>query len=293
MLGLTSLIPRSPRLPCPHRLPRGLLVASFVASFVALSVVACGAASAPNAPARAPEPTTGPSSPPATKNPSATSPTTTTTTTTATGAPSHEPPDAAAIYARLESGLVRCYELGKKTTPEMTDGKLTLNASIDTTGKTTCVIPSDHTGLTQDVEDCMSARFTAEKFDAGPAWSAALPIVLRGGKLARGESAPDTAVIESVETIRMPDAFEAVEALEPALQACIRKNDAASGAHGLLVGARVGADGRTQCALATSTGALPAGVGECASGVLRGAKFPPPKRGSGIVLVPINVVGGK
>jgi len=204
-------------------------------------------------------------------------------------------PDAAAIYARLESGLVRCYELGKKTTPEMTDGKLTLNASIDANGKTTCVIPSDHTGLTQDVEDCMSARFTAETFDEGAAWSAAVPIVLRGGVLARGESAPDTAVIDSVETIRMPDAFEAVEALEPALQACLRSTDRSAGVRGLLVGARVGADGRAQCALASGGGgrALPAGVSECTSGVLRAAKFPPPKRGSGIVLVPINVVGSK
>jgi hypothetical protein len=174
----------------------------------------------------------------------------------------------------------------------MTDGKLTLNASIDASGKATCVIPSDHTGLTQDVEDCMSARFTAEKFDPGAAWSAAVPIVLRGGVLARGESAPDTAVIDSVETIRMPDAFEAVEALEPALQACIRGGNGSGSVRSLLVGARVGADGRAQCALVSKGGApLPASVADCASGVLRAAKFPPPKRGSGIVLVPINVVG--
>ncbi|MEA2751625.1 MAG: hypothetical protein QOI41_5768 [Myxococcales bacterium] len=204
------------------------------------------------------------------------------------------PPDAAAIYARVESGLVRCYETGKKATPEMMDGRLTLNASIDASGKTTCVIPSDHTGLTQDVEDCMSARFAAETFDAGSAaWSAAVPIVLRAGVLHRGDGAGNAAVIDSVETIRMPDAFDVLEALEPALQGCIRSADRSGGVHGLLVGARVGADGRPQCALASSGGPLPAGVGECASAVLRGAKFPPPKRGSGIVLVPINVVGSK
>lgn len=190
---------------------------------------------------------------------------------------------------------MHCYDVGKKATPEMLDGKLTLNASIDASGKTTCVIPSDHTGLTQDVEDCMSARFAAETFDAGAAWSAVVPIVLRAGVLHRGESAGDAAVIESVETVRMPDAFDALEALEPALQACIRSADAGAsgGVHGLLVGARVSADGRPQCALATSSGPLPASVGECASAVLRNAKFPPPKRGSGIVLVPINVVGSK
>jgi hypothetical protein len=248
----------------------------------------CGAAAAPGpveAPsarttATEPAPATGALSPPA-------------STASASRKP---PPDAAAIYTRLESGLVRCYEVGRKTTPEMTDGKLTLNASIDASGKTTCVIPSDHTGLTQGVEDCMSARFAAENFEAGSAWSAVVPVVLRAGALHRGESARDAAVIDSVETVRMPDAFDVLEGLEPALQACLRSTEARAGggagdAHGLLVGARVGADGRPQCALASSTGPLPASVGECASSVLRSAKFPPPKRGSGIVLVPINVVG--
>ncbi len=173
----------------------------------------------------------------------------------------------------------------------MTDGKLTLNASIDDTGRTTCVIPSEHAGLTQEVEDCMSARFAAETFDAGSPWSAVVPIVLRAGVLHRGANARDAAVIDSVETVRMPDAFDVLEGLEPALQACMRSADArAGGAHGLLVGARVGADGRPQCALASSTGSLPPSVGECAAAVLRNARFPPPKRGSGIVLVPINVV---
>lgn len=251
------------------------------ASFVALGVVACGAPAAPGTLPAAPTPGTRASSTSAMSSPPPPS-------------VARKPlPDAAAIYTRLESGLVRCYEVGKKTTPEMIDGKLTLNASIDASGKTTCVIPSDHTGLTQDVEDCMSARFAAETFEPGPAWSAVVPVVLRAGVLHRGESARDAAVIDSVETVRMPDAFDVLEALEPALQACIRSADAgASGAvHGLLVGARVGADGRPQCALASSTGPLPASVGECASAVLRAAKFPPPKRGSGIVLVPINVVG--
>jgi hypothetical protein len=259
------------------------------ASFVALGVAACGAPAAPGPPATPGASTAAP----ATGAPASSPPASTPATASTSSAPRKPPPDAAAIYTRLESGLVRCYEVGRKATPEMTDGKLTLNASIDASGKTTCVIPSDHTGLTQDVEDCMSARFAAETFDAGSAWSAVVPVVLRAGVLRRGESAGDAAVIDSVETVRMPDAFDVLEGLEPALQACMRSTDgrAGAGAHGLLVGARVGADGRPQCALASSTGPLPASVGECASAVLRNAKFPPPKRGSGIVLVPINVVG--
>jgi hypothetical protein len=59
----------------------------------------------------------------------------------------------------------------------------------------------------------------------------------------------------------------------------------------MIVAARVGADGRPQCALAASAGALPPQVGDCAASVLRAAKFPPPKRGSGLVLVPIIVLG--
>jgi hypothetical protein len=263
------------------------LATALLVALGGLDLAACGAPAAPG-PLPTPSARTGGDSTP---------PVTLTGPSQPASAPSalrSKPPlDAAAIYTRLESALARCYEIGKKATPEMTDGRLTLNASIDASGKTTCVIPSDHTGLTQDVEDCMSARFAAETFDAGTSWSAVVPIILRAGVLRRGESAGDAAVIDSVETVRMPDAFDVLEGLEPALQACMRSTDARAGsAHGLLVGARVGADGRPQCALASSTGPLPASVGECASAVLRNAKFPPPKRGSGIVLVPINVVGG-
>lgn len=269
-----------------HLTRHRLLVTS---SLVAAGLAACGGPSAP-----APSPATSAGAPSSSsRSPSPGGPAPPAGATADAQGVDRKPADAAAIYARLESGLVHCYELGKKATPEMTDGKLTLNASIDATGRATCVIPSDHTGLTQDVEDCMSARFAAERFDAGAARSALVPIVLRGGVLRRGESAPDSAVIDSVETIRMPDAFDVLEALEPALQTCVRSADRSSGIHGLLVGARVGADGRPQCALASSTGPLPASVGDCASGVLRAAKFPPPKRGSGIVLVPINVVGSR
>jgi hypothetical protein len=272
---------------------------------VACALVACGAPSAvatlPSRPTSGvPTGASAVASPGSPASPGSTGPT---ATRGDPNAPPHEVArnsiDPAALYARLEPGLVRCYEAGKKATPEMTDGKVTLHASIDGAGKPTCVIPSDHTGLTQDVEDCMTTCFAAETFEAGAPWSATLAIVLRAAKLRRGEpAAADPPVIDSVETVRMPDAFDVLEGLEPALQACLRRSDGdaarvggGGAVRGMLVGARVGADGRPQCALASSTGPLPAGVGECAAGVLRAAKFPPPRRGSGIVLVPINVVG--
>lgn len=201
------------------------------------------------------------------------------------------PPDAATIFARLKPGLVACYEQGKKATPAMLDGRLTLNASIDAAGKTTCVIPSHDTGLTHEVEDCMSARFATETFDEGTPWSASVPIVLRAGALALDTRPPEAAGIDSIETYRMPDAFEVLESLVPELEACIRGVDRSSGLRSVLVGARVGADGRTQCAVASTSGTLPQEVGDCSAGVLRAAKFPAPKGGAGLVLVPITLVG--
>jgi len=174
----------------------------------------------------------------------------------------------------------------------MLDGRLTLDASIDATGVPTCVIPSDDRGLTQDVEDCMSARFAKERFGDGAPWSASVPIVVRAGTVTLGERKPASLTIESVETVRMPDAFDVLESLEPALHACVRGADQ-DGLKSMLVAARIGADGRAQCALASSPGVLSPSVRECATGVLRAAKFPPPKRGSGLVLVPILVLGAK
>ena len=197
------------------------------------------------------------------------------------------PPDAAAIYARIERDLRACYDVGRRTTTEMVDGRVTLVASVDASGTPSCVIPSDHQGLTQDVEDCMAARLTTERFDPGPAWSASVPIVLRAGALKLGERKADAAVLESVETIRMPDAFDTLDTLEGPLQACLHGVARSGGPKSMVVAARVGADGRPSCALATSAGNLPAAAGECAASVLRGAKFPAPKRGSGLVIVPL------
>jgi hypothetical protein len=200
-------------------------------------------------------------------------------------------PGAAAIYAQIEPELVRCYERGKKTTPTMLDGKLTLNASVDASGKATCSIPTDDTGLTQEVEDCMSARLAAQSFDEGAPFSPSVPVVVRAGKVQLGaRAASESFGIESVETHRMPDAFDVIESLSSELAACLHGLDRSSGVRRLMVGARVATDGRAQCALASApAGDLPPAVADCAAGVLRRAKFPPPKGGEGLVLVPLNV----
>lgn len=259
------------------------LVAVVVAVVVALLVAACGGAQeqaggAPGAPSTRLAP------------PEVTPPRRATSMAAPVGASRKPTPDAPALFARLSPALVACYEQGRKTTPTMLDGRLTLNASIDASGKATCVIPSDDTGLTQEVEDCMSSRFAKETFESAVApWSAALPIVVRGGVVQLGDRPPAAIGIESIETYRMPDAFEVLESLVPELEACMNGLDASGGLRSVLVGARVGADGRTQCALASTSGSLPADVGDCAAGVLRGARFPPPKGGCGLVVVPITL----
>jgi hypothetical protein len=199
-------------------------------------------------------------------------------------------PDGAAIFATLRAKLSACYEQGKSATPTMLDGKLTLNASVAASGQPACVIPSNDTGLTQEVEDCMSARFLETRFSpTRAAWSAAVPVAVRNGVVQLGEAAAAAAAsFASIETYRMPDAFDVLESLVPELQACMQGVERSARLRSVLVGARVGADGRTQCALATSE-SLPLAVGECTAGVLRGAKFPPPKGGAGLVLVPIAV----
>ncbi len=202
----------------------------------------------------------------------------------------HARPDEATIYGRLEKDLVACYEKGKKLVPTMLDGKLTMSATIDAAGRTTCVIPVDDKGLTQEVEDCMSARFAAERFGEGPATTVEVPVVVRGGKVSLGSQTRTEGGLDSVETHRMPDAFEEIETLLPELQTCTRRIDRNSAVRSLVVGARVGTDGRTSCALASGAPtALPADVADCAADVFRRAKFPPPTGGPGLVLVPIRL----
>ena len=170
----------------------------------------------------------------------------------------------------------------------MLEGKLTLNAAIDSAGKTTCVIPTDDTGLTQEVEDCMSARFAELTFERGAASTASLPIAVRAGAVQLGEQSAGGPMMASVETHRMPDAFDVLESIEPELYACVRDMGRGTGPRSIIVGARVGADGRAQCALASASPEVgPPKVADCSEAVLRRAKFPPPKGGSGLILVPI------
>jgi hypothetical protein len=171
----------------------------------------------------------------------------------------------------------------------MVDGRVTLNATVDASGKPSCAIASGATGLTQEVEDCMAARLGAEMFDEGAPWAAVVPVAVRKNAVQLGERTASQLLVENVETRNMPDAFEALEALVPDLQRCLSAVDRSTGVRNILVAARVGADGRPQCALANSFSALPPQVAECSAGVLRAAKFPPPKRGAGVVLVPINL----
>lgn len=201
-------------------------------------------------------------------------------------------PDAAAIYARLRADVTACYTQGTKTHPEMRDGRVTLNASIDATGKTTCVIPSQDSGLTQDVESCMAAAFATQSFPAsedGRGWNAVVPVVVRGGAVQLGERVPDWSIGAGPETWHMADAFEAVEALLPALESCLKGMDRASGLRSVMVGARISADGRPECALASASAGIPPAVADCTAAVLRGAKFPPPKGGPGLVVVPLTI----
>jgi hypothetical protein len=200
-------------------------------------------------------------------------------------------PDAAAIFARLKPGLTQCYEQEKKATPAMIEGKLTLNASIDASGKATCVIPTEDTGLTQEVEDCMSARLEAVAFDRTPApWTIAVPVLVRSSVVQLGDiKTADKIGFDTVETHRMANAFEKLEAIEPSLTACVRGIDKSAGVRSLLLGARVATDGRNVCAMASSPSTLPASVSDCLVGVLRSTTFPPPKGGPGLILIPMNL----
>jgi hypothetical protein len=196
-------------------------------------------------------------------------------------------PTAAAVFARLERDLMACYTRGKVAPPEMNDGKLTLLAAI-ADGKTSCVIPTDDRGFTQEVEDCMAARIARESHEPGARGSLRLPLVLRAGKLALAEGKDAAPILETVETTRMPDAFDVIEDLIPKFEGCI-SGPKRGKVVAVVAGARVSANGSVDCALATSYGDEAPDVDACAATVLRGAQFRPPKRAPGLVLVPIRL----
>lgn len=201
-------------------------------------------------------------------------------------------PDNAAIYARIRSEAIACYEQGAKAHPTMRDGRVTLNASIDGAGRTTCVIPSQDSGLTHDVETCIASALAKQSFDAAPSaepWTAVVPIVVRAGVVQLGERVPDWEIGAGPETWNMPDAFQVLESLLPELEGCLRGLERKSGLRTVMIGGRVGPDGRAQCAMASTSGGLPRAVADCSAAVLRNAKFPPPKGGAGLVVVPLTI----
>lgn len=211
-----------------------------------------------------------------------------------TAAPREDAPDAESaeeIFARVQADIVACYEQGKKTAPKMTSGRATLDVNIDASGKATCVVVSDDSGLTQEVEDCMSARMSREPYKSnGATWSTEIPVVVKDGKVSLGPPATAAPALETVETHGMPDsAHEVVEALLPKLHQCTVDTEGKSTLRVIHVGARVGKDGRVQCALASSAAPMPSKMRECAASVLAGATFPPPRSAVGLVSVPVKV----
>jgi len=208
-------------------------------------------------------------------------------------APDAETPEQ--IFARVQADLVACYEKGRKAVTTMTSGKVTLNVAIDAAGKSRCVVASDDTGLTQEVEDCMSARMAREAFKANRAsWATELPIVVNAGKVVLGPPATAAPALETVETHGLPDAaHDIVEALLPRLHKCAEGGDADPSLRVMHVGARVAKDGRVECALASSAAPLPAKVRECAADALASAKFPAPRGTFGLVSVPVKILARK
>lgn len=199
-------------------------------------------------------------------------------------------PSAPAIFARIRGDLADCYERGRKATPEMKDGKVTLHATM-AAGRTACVIPADDRGLTQEVEDCMGARLAREAHEPGVEGAVSLPVIVNAGAVSLGAVDATISALDSIETTRMPDAFEAVEDLVPKFEACVARAPRSGGVAMLVAGARVAADGRVECAISMTSGGLPDAAARCARGVLEAARFPPPKRAPGLVLLPLRLSG--
>jgi hypothetical protein len=257
---------------------------SLAVSLFVLLAAACGGA--------AKEPLT-PDAPPASADEPA-SPAPNDATAEAASAPKAHPAPQD-VFERLKPDFVTCYEQGKKAAPKMATGKVTMHAAVDVAGRTSCVVPSDDTGLTQEVEDCIGARLAKETYDTGLAWSYEIPIVVKkDGALTLGDpAADDGASFENVETHGLSDATPVVKSLLPALDACMRGMPASAGLRLVYVGGRVGKDGKVECALATGAKDVPDAVRACAADVLMSAKFAAPKSGSGLVSIPVKVLGKK
>lgn len=196
---------------------------------------------------------------------------------------------AESLYARFEHDFWGCYEEGKRATPNMGAGKITWLISVDEHGKSECVVPMQDTGFTQKVEDCMAERIAREQFAPGSEWSASLPIRVREGKMqlgARGRSGE----LETLEWhgIDDEDVTTTVQGLLPSLTKCVQSAPI-DRARTIRVGARIGADGKVTCALASGSRRVPHEVKQCTINTLSGAHFHKPKGGFGLVSIPIQL----
>lgn len=194
-------------------------------------------------------------------------------------------------FTKVRGDFTACYEEGKKAVPTMTSGKITFHAAVDASGKTTCVVPSDDTGLTQDVENCMRARLDKESYAKRDApWSYALPLVVKDGKLGPGDVRANPPAIETVESHGLAeDVYDVIDALLPQLYECTRTIPRSSDLRVVYVGGRVGSSGIVECALASSSSNIPVDARTCVAKVFGRAKFRAPKKGYGLVSVPLNL----
>lgn len=203
------------------------------------------------------------------------------------------PPSAAEIFAAQKSELVACYDAGRRAIPTMTSGKVTYHVAASAAGRASCVVPSDDVGLTQEVEDCMRASLEKASYARTEgAWSQLVPIVVRDSIPQLGEPRTSSPTLETIESHGMSDdIYEVIEGLLPKLYACTKSGPRTAELRTIQVGGVVGADGRVTCALASSPAALSPQIRDCAANVLREGRFAPPKKGSGLVSVPLNVLG--
>lgn len=194
------------------------------------------------------------------------------------------------IWKRVVPDLTTCYETGRKAVPEMVDGHIAFVATVDAAGKTTCVVPSDDSGLTADVEDCMRARFERETYNAtGAAWSTRIPVQVKDGKMMLGGPTPQTS-IDTVESRGLAeDVYTVLDDLLPDVKECVRGAGKGAGRRVVIVGARIAKDGAVACAVASSTSPVPDEARGCLANVFGRAHFKAPKKGIGLLSVPIEI----
>ena len=162
--------------------------------------------------------------------------------------------------------------------------------TVDAAGKTTCVVPSDDVGLTAEVEDCMRNRLERESYAAiGTPWSTRVAVVVKGGKLALGGPMPQTS-IDTVESRGLAeDVYSVLDDLMPDVKECVRGSGKSVGRRVIVVGARVAKDGAVACAVASSTSPMPDEARACLASVFGRAHFKAPKKGTGLLSVPIEI----